>query len=107
MGRLAGVGLAAMVAVVVVLGLLASQGGAAQPHALTLQPVGSFSSPVFVTAPPADTHRLFVVQQGGTIRVLVDGVVQPTAFLDISSLVLAGGEQGLLSMAFAPDYETS
>jgi hypothetical protein len=68
---------------------------------------------VYVAAPPGDSHRLFVVEQGGTIRLVKDGVVQSTPFLDISSLVTNGWavssdpEQGLLSMAFAPDYATS
>src|SRR3954471_24777617 len=83
-----------------VAGLLASSA-----HAATLTPVGTFSSPVYVTAPPADNRRLFVVEQGGTIKVIHDGVT--STFLDITSRVISGGERGLLSMAFAPDYATS
>jgi len=71
-------------------------------------PVGQFSAPTYMAAPPGDTHRLFVVEQGGQIRLIKDGTVEPAPFLDISSEVeYAGGEQGLLSMAFAPDYATS
>ena len=69
--------------------------------------VGKFDSPVYVTSPPGDTRRLFVVEQAGTIRVIRDGRTSDRPFLDISDLVTAGGEQGLLSMAFAPDYATS
>src|SRR3954451_12913067 len=83
-------------------GLLASSAQAA-----TLTKVGTFSSPVYVAAAPGDSSRVFVVEQGGTIRVIRDGATLPGAFLDITSSVLSGGERGLLSMAFAPDYATS
>jgi glucose/arabinose dehydrogenase len=66
--------------------------------------VGSFSSPVYVTAPRGDKRRLFVVEQGGTIRVIRGGKLLARPFLDLSSIVTSGGEQGLLSLAFAPDY---
>jgi glucose/arabinose dehydrogenase len=69
--------------------------------------VGSFSAPVYVTAPRGDRRRIFVVEQAGTIRVIRAGKRLPTPFLDIRSIVKAGGEQGLLSMAFAPDYATT
>jgi glucose/arabinose dehydrogenase len=71
--------------------------------------VGSFSRPIYVTAPPGDQHRLMVVEQAGRIQEIVDGQRQAAPFLDISGEVTApsGGEQGLLSMAFAPDYATS
>jgi glucose/arabinose dehydrogenase len=71
---------------------------------LGLQRVGSFSSPVYVTAPPGDSRRLFVVEQEGVIRVVRDGRKLATPFLDIRDRVQCCGEQGLLSMAFAPDY---
>ena len=69
--------------------------------------VGSFNNPVYVTAPPGDRRRVFVVEQGGRIMVMRGGRKLAAPFLDISGRVTAGGEQGLLSMAFAPDYETS
>src|SRR3954470_12521475 len=75
--------------------------------ALHLSKIGDFTSPVDVTAPPGDPHRLFVVEQAGRIFEVRDGVKQTPAFLDITSSVKPGGEQGLLSMAFAPDYATS
>ena len=68
-------------------------------------PVGNFSAPTYMAAPPGDTDRLFVVEQDGQIALVKDGVKQQTPFLDISSEVhYDGGEQGLLSMAFPPDY---
>jgi glucose/arabinose dehydrogenase len=69
--------------------------------AVVLQPVGTFNSPIHVTAPLVDP-RLFVVERGGTIQVLHDGT--RTQFLDISALTTNDGERGLLSMAFDPYY---
>src|SRR5712672_3110096 len=69
--------------------------------------VGTFDQPLFVTAPPGDRHRVFVVEQTGRIRVIRDGRKLATPFLDLRSLVSCCGEQGLLSMAFPPDYATS
>src|SRR4051794_4986273 len=78
---------------------------ASSAHAATLAPIGTFSSPVYVTAPPGDDSRLFVVEQGGAIKLIHAGVT--STFLDITPSVISGGERGLLSMAFAPDYATS
>jgi cysteine-rich repeat protein len=69
--------------------------------------VDTFANPVLVTAPPLDPRRLFVVEQGGTIRIVKDNVTLPTPFLDIDSKTDGGGEQGLLGLAFHPDYETN
>ncbi len=66
--------------------------------------VGTFDTPVYVTAPPGDTRRIFVVEQGGTIRVITGAKRRARPFLDIRGKVINGGEQGLLSVAFAPDY---
>ncbi len=74
---------------------------------LRLVRVGSFAMPVGLAAPRGDTRRLFVVEQGGRIRVVRDGRALPEPFLDISRQVTAGGEQGLLGLAFAPDYARS
>ena len=67
-----------------------------------------FQAPVGFVQDP--THRAvqFVVEQRGVIRTVVNGAVQATPFLDIQSVVYpSGGEKGLLSLAFAPDYMTS
>ena len=69
--------------------------------------IGTFSSPLYVAQPPADRRRLFVVEQGGKIVVVRDGHVLRAPFLDVSSKVVSGGEQGLLGLAFAPDYPRS
>src|SRR5690606_27156759 len=64
------------------------------------------SSPVHLTAPPGDA-RLFVVEQPGRIRIIADGQVLETPFLDIRNRVSDGGERGLLSLAFHPEYATN
>ncbi len=64
------------------------------------------ASPVYLTAPPGD-DRLFVVEQGGTIRVLKDGQVLEEPFLDLRGRITSGGERGLLSMAFHPRYASN
>lgn len=72
-----------------------------------LAKVASFDSPVYVTAPPGDRSRVFVVSQKGQVWIVKDGRRLTTPFLDISSQVACCGEQGLLSIAFAPDYASS
>lgn len=86
-------------------------GGAGPPPAtsnsLRLQTVTAvLSSPVFLTAPPGDVGRLFIVEQGGLIRIMnsLDGTPRATPFLDVAGLIVTGGEQGLLGMAFDPNY---
>jgi glucose/arabinose dehydrogenase len=75
--------------------------------AVSLDPIGRFDSPVHVAGAPGDDARVFVVEQAGTIRIVRGGRTNTRPFLDIRSLVLAGGERGLLSIAFAPDYAQS
>jgi len=62
------------------------------------------SSPLYVTSAHDGSNRLFVVEQGGLIKVLQPGAGVPTVFLDISSKVVFGGEQGLLGLAFHPQF---
>jgi glucose/arabinose dehydrogenase len=65
------------------------------------------SSPVYVTSAHDNSNRLFVVEQPGTIRVLASGASATTLFLDITSKVLFNGEQGLLGLAFHPQFATN
>jgi glucose/arabinose dehydrogenase len=72
-----------------------------------LTKIGDFDAPLYVAQPPGDRRDLFVVEQGGRIRIVHDGHVVDRPFLDISDEVSSGGERGLFSVAFAPDYATS
>lgn len=65
--------------------------------------VRGLSSPLFLTA-PANDERLFIVEQPGRIRIVSNGELLAAPFLDISAKVRSGGEQGLLSMVFHPQY---
>ena len=78
------------------------QPSAGTPH---LQPVLSgLSSPVYVTSARDGTRRLFILEQGGSVKVLPPGASSPSVFLDITGRVLSGGERGLLGLAFHPRY---
>jgi glucose/arabinose dehydrogenase len=73
-----------------------------------LQQIASgLSSPLYLTTAPGDPSRLFVVEQTGAVRIIKDGTLLPTPFLNVSDRIVAGGEQGLLGLAFDPDYATS
>jgi glucose/arabinose dehydrogenase len=80
---------------------------ASKAAALRLVSIGRFDHPLYVTAPPGDRRRIFVVEQTGKIRVVRGGKTLPAPFLDVSGSIVSGGEQGLLGMAFAPDYAKS
>lgn len=81
--------------------------GAAARRGVKLTRVGRFDGPVWVTQAPGDRSRLFVVEQGGRIRVIRNGRTLSRPFADLSGSLVSGGEQGLLSIAFAPDYQQS
>ena len=73
--------------------------------AFNLQEIATgLDRPVFVTHAGDGSGRLFIVEQGGRIRLLLDGELLETPFLDISPLVRAEAQQGLLSVAFHPIY---
>jgi glucose/arabinose dehydrogenase len=85
-----------------------TQNAAPTSTSLKLQTVvNNLSSPVFLTAPPGDQARLFVVEQGGTIRVLdrATGSVL-SIFLTVTGIT-SGGERGLLGLAFDPNYNAN
>ena len=88
----------------VVAGLTASPAAAAPGDDVRLRRVAAFHAPTEVTAPPADPRRVFVVERRGRIVVVRGGRKLAHPFLDISGRVRAGGERGMLSLAFAPDY---
>jgi hypothetical protein len=100
--------------VVVVLALAASllavptaPAGAVATDGVDLVPVVSGIGAVDITAPPGD-DRLFLVERAGRIRIFEDGQLLTTPFLDITGPVYSGGgEQGLLGLAFDPDYASN
>ena len=75
---------------------------------IELQAVATgLNSPVDLVAANDGSGRLFIVEQGGTIRVLKNGTVDATPFLNISTQIKAGGERGLLGLAFHPGFSDS
>jgi glucose/arabinose dehydrogenase len=76
-------------------------------HEVALKRIGSFDRPVYLAGAPGFPKLLFVVEQGGRVEVLRGGRRLGHPFLDVSSLVSSGGERGLLSIAFPPDYPRS
>jgi glucose/arabinose dehydrogenase len=108
--------------IVLLVMILASTGIYAQDNApaapdeasVTLAPYASgFDRPLYLTHAGDGSGRLFVLEQSGNIWIVTDGQKSATPFLDVSDLispsVFSGGytEQGLLGLAFAPDYATS
>ncbi|MBT8207243.1 MAG: hypothetical protein HKN07_10490 [Acidimicrobiia bacterium] len=70
---------------------------------LLIEHQSGFSTPILLTA-PTDDDRLFIVEKGGRIEIVAYGSVLPVPFLDLSASVSNGSEQGLLGLAFHPDY---
>lgn len=101
--------LASLVAAALCLSL--SKAPRAEAATISLQQIGpAFSGPVGIVNAGDGTDRLFIVEQAGRIRVMSSaGVVYPTPFLDISALLPnpRGFEEGLLGLAFHPDYENN
>jgi glucose/arabinose dehydrogenase len=85
----------------------AQQHRSERPAGLALKRIGSFDNPTYVSGAPGFPKLLFVVEQPGTVAILRGGHKLGHPFLDISDLVGFGGERGLLSIAFPPDYKQS
>jgi glucose/arabinose dehydrogenase len=69
--------------------------------------VSGLDAPVAMASTPSEPNRLYVVEQPGVIRVIENGELVREPFLDIHDEVKSGGEQGLLSMAFHPEYASN
>jgi glucose/arabinose dehydrogenase len=81
---------------------------ASPAHAITTELVAQgFSAPLDLVNAHDGSHRLFVAEQGGLIRIVQGSAAAPAPFLDLSSLVVTGGERGLLGVAFHPDYRAN
>ena len=84
----------------------ASQTQAATSYRLVLK-LSGLDQPVFMAPAPGNDHRYFIVEKGGLVRIADDWKLKAPPFLNISSLVSQGSEQGLLSMAFDPAYASN
>lgn len=99
-------------ALVVVFSMASLSAGAhATPDADTLLTRDTIAvdldQPIFLTTPKGDTNRLFVVELPGSIRIIKNGVLLPDPFLDITAQTCDNPENGLLGLAFHPDYATN
>jgi glucose/arabinose dehydrogenase len=83
------------------------QEAAAWPNISLVKETGGLTHPVHITNAGDDSRRLFVVEQGGRIRIIRADTLLAAPFLDISDRVLSGGERGLLSVAFPPGFAAS
>jgi len=98
--------LAAGVLAAALTGVLLGSGRAeAGGGSFALDPVGEFNQPVDVRQAPGEPDLLFVVEKAGKIRVVEGGEILAKAFLNIKKRVSSSGEEGLLSLAFHPNYE--
>ena len=69
--------------------------------------ISGFSSPLDIEQPDDGSGRLFVVEQGGQIRILQNGAIAAQPFLDIASKITTGGEMGLLGVTFHPNFAST
>ncbi len=77
----------------------------AQILELELLPITGLQGPVALKSPPGDFQRMFVAEyQTGRVRIIKNGVLLPTPFLDLGGQISIGGERGLLDIAFHPNY---
>src|SRR3972149_8311444 len=83
----------------------ARQGSSVSPGLKTVATGLDF--PLYLTTAPGDNSRLFIGEKGGLIRIIRNGTLLGTPFLDIRNLVSTGSEQGLLGLAFDPGYVTN
>jgi glucose/arabinose dehydrogenase len=74
----------------------------------TVKVAGGFSEPLYLTAPAGDLNRVFIVEQSSaSIKIIKNGIVLTTPFLNIDPKVGSGGEGGLLGLAFHPNYASN
>jgi glucose/arabinose dehydrogenase len=106
--KLAGLGLSLNLAVGASACSSQSEPNLPQGSGARLQEVAAgLSFPLYLTAPPGDLTRLFIVEKTGAIRIVKNGTLLATPFLDISGQISSVGEQGLLGLAFDPNYASN
>jgi glucose/arabinose dehydrogenase len=100
-----GLGVLAIVAAAALPGAACGNSSSQGSTQLHLRQIASgLDSPVYVTSAPGQKGVLYVVEQPGRVRMIVNGKLRAQPFIDITSMVKSGGEQGLLSVAFHPGY---
>ena len=90
--------------VVAVISLTAAPQSSAQVELENEIVATGLTQPLLVLAPPGDRDRIFILEQPGRVRIVKNGTLLGTSFLDVTALNSYGGERGLLGMAFHPDY---
>lgn len=96
---------------IVSLAVIASAGLADVTPLTTVRVASGLVRPIGVFHAPGDTSRIFIIEKQGRIRILENGVLLPTPFLDVDAITGGGtstsSEQGLLGLAFHPDYDNN
>src|SRR4051812_36742252 len=90
----------------VLTGAVLLSGSAAAQVAASLY-VDGLVSPIEFVQDPSDSATQYVVEQAGRIRTIRHGALQAVSLLDVRGTIVSGGEQGLLGLAFPPDFVTS
>jgi len=100
--------IAALVAIAAaVVGITVQEGRTLGPKFVTLQRIAQLREPVYLTQPPGQNSRLYVVQKRGAVRIVANDHLLARPFLDIHRLVKhngPGGDPGMAAVAFPPDY---
>src|SRR4051794_3465081 len=100
--------IAALVAIgAAIVGIAVQEGRTLGPKFVTLQRIAKLREPVYLTQPPGQNSRLYVVQKRGAVRIISNDHLLNRPFLDIHRLVKhngPGGDPGMAAIAFAPDY---
>ncbi|HEY7266128.1 MAG TPA: PQQ-dependent sugar dehydrogenase [Solirubrobacterales bacterium] len=107
-GRRIETSIAALVAIgAAIVGIAVQEGRTLGPKFVTLQRIAQLNGPVYLTQPPGQNNRLYVVQKRGAIRIIANDHLLTRPFLDIHRLVKhngPGGDPGMAAIAFPPDY---
>jgi glucose/arabinose dehydrogenase len=108
-GRMRVAGCALFIAAVFLIAFLDEAAAQAVPGLTATRVATGLSQPLFVTAPPGDYNRIFIVQKTGQVQILnlSTGALNATPFLDISARISTVSEQGLLGVAFDPNYSSN
>lgn len=108
--RLPGFGIASacsFILVLILVNLCAVEAGWAAPAVHLQSVVSGLSAPIDFQSAHDGTSRFFIVEQGGTIRIVKGKKILSPPFLNVSSIIVSGGETGLLGLAFHPQYKTN